>query len=456
MKRVWTKEEDANLKSDYPNLLLTRKIICDKYRRTWVAIKLRATKLGYTRKKPINPVDELQVITDYKNTALQLIDVLTKHGLGLNRLKRILTKHNVEWINRTDHYTNAELNQLAIDYTALTTDEILKKWPTRTWCGIRSTAKRLGFPKRPTNLIAYGKPKERNLPYTEKEIVKMYAEDKQPIGLIAKKCDTMEHVIRNILIKEGCTRRSCHEAGLKYQTDEHYFDVIDSHNKAYLLGLFAADGCNHQGIDRISISLQNGDRAAIEFFAKELKTTVPIRTTHFNGSTKQDQTGFSVHSRHMCNTLAAYGMPARKSLIITFPPVPDAFVSSFILGNMDGDGCVYFSLTSKNRCVQFISTIEFLTTLQAKLKQFLDITPYPVRFMQETKKNNYRLSIHRQADIIKLFYWLYGKSGYWFDRKYQKFAKIVAEFECKAMRRAWAQAQIVERSRFKTSDDYVI
>ena len=46
----------------------------------------------------------------------------------------------------------------------------------------------------------------------------------------------------------------------KYTVDDSFFDVIDTQNKAYILGLLYADGCNYEDNNLIKIDLVQEDQ----------------------------------------------------------------------------------------------------------------------------------------------------------------------------------------------------
>lgn len=46
-----------------------------------------------------------------------------------------------------------------------------------------------------------------------------------------------------------------HQGNRKYYFDEHIFDEINTPDKAYCIGLFMADGCNHSNNNTFSIGL---------------------------------------------------------------------------------------------------------------------------------------------------------------------------------------------------------
>ena len=65
-----------------------------------------------------------------------------------------------------------------------------------------------------------------------------------------------------------------------YSFNEHYFDIIDSADKAYLLGFICTDGClykreGHQG--QLSISLKDQDEEILQHFKESLSSNHPIR-----------------------------------------------------------------------------------------------------------------------------------------------------------------------------------
>ena len=62
----------------------------------------------------------------------------------------------------------------------------------------------------------------------------------------------------------------------KYNINEHYFDNIDTPNKAYILGLLYADGYNNTSINAIRLSLQEDDKQILEDISKELDYNAPL------------------------------------------------------------------------------------------------------------------------------------------------------------------------------------
>lgn len=116
-----------------------------------------------------------------------------------------------------------------------------------------------------------------------------------------------------------------------------YFDRIDSHEKAYVLGLLTADGNVRSDKDRLTLKLLAKDTWAVEFVRDQIAPAAPLREeTAASGNTLRV---FSVQSTPLVQGLADLGVTPRKSLKIEWPErLPCQFVNSYVCGYFDGDG----------------------------------------------------------------------------------------------------------------------
>lgn len=136
--------------------------------------------------------------------------------------------------------------------------------------------------------------------------------------------------------------------------DENYFEIIDTPQKAYFLGLMYADGyVSHSkrllGNNKIyicykmSISLQEQDKSILELFKRELKRPNElIKIINKDISINRAiQYCFTVSGQKIHDDLVKHGCVENKSLILQFPKtVPEKLMSHFIRGYFDGDGCI--------------------------------------------------------------------------------------------------------------------
>lgn len=148
-------------------------------------------------------------------------------------------------------------------------------------------------------------------------------------------------VIKRILVKNHVELRDNSHKKRSYSIDENYFDTIDTPNKAYILGLLYADGCNATKNRMVKLCLQARDAYILERIRDEMKSTHPIRIQHLHHANinHQDSHEFVVVNKHLSNTLSNIGVVRAKSLVLTFPTWLDSlFISHFVRGYFDGDG----------------------------------------------------------------------------------------------------------------------
>ena len=120
----------------------------------------------------------------------------------------------------------------------------------------------------------------------------------------------------------------------KYKVNENYFENINSHEKAYILGFIYADGYNGEDTLELAQNIEREDvlvhiKTALET-DQEIKYYVPNKGT------------LNIYSKKICSDLVNLGAIRNKSLVLQFPTfLPEELMCSFILGYFDGDGCVW-------------------------------------------------------------------------------------------------------------------
>lgn len=155
-----------------------------------------------------------------------------------------------------------------------------------------------------------------------------------------------------------------------------YFASIDSHVKAYVLGMLAADASITPKHKRVSLELAGKDEVLINLLRDELVPGGAITSR-----VRHERTYFvlAFASEQMIADLHNYGVGAAKSLTIRWPErLPSAYERAFILGVFDGDGHIthgkrqnmpypYWGLTS--------GSPEFLEAICAHVEQGCGVHP---------------------------------------------------------------------------------
>ena len=187
--------------------------------------------------------------------------------------------------------------------------------------------------------------------YSSYDIAKIYNVDPSEILLLFK--------------KNGFNKKPFTIANRKYSINENYFDVIDTQNKAYFLGLLWSDGCNFVKKNAIILGLQESDKHILDSFNKEINSNRPLRFENRNDKNANWKNVYilRVNNEHMSKVLESYGMVQNKSLILDFPKnLPKELYSHFMRGYFDGDGCIPYSMTDYS--TNMVGTKEVLIKFQ--------------------------------------------------------------------------------------------
>ena len=146
----------------------------------------------------------------------------------------------------------------------------------------------------------------------------------------------------------------------KYDIDENYFEKIDSPEKAYLLGLIYADGCNYTPTNTVTLCLQEQDKHILEDIKELLHYNAPLKKIKPKKESHQISFVLTIHSKKISTDLTALGVMQNKTFKITFPDINKDLFSHFIRGYFDGDGCI--SKTGRGAKCNIVSSYDFNLT----------------------------------------------------------------------------------------------
>lgn len=127
----------------------------------------------------------------------------------------------------------------------------------------------------------------------------------------------------------------------KYPVNDDY--SLESHNGAWLLGFIAADGylpITKGAKNRITISLQRRDEEILQTIAKEINYKGPL--CQYYSQDKYPETSLSFCSKKLREQIEKYGIGNNKTFKLNhLPKLKDEYMTDFIRGFFDGDGCIY-------------------------------------------------------------------------------------------------------------------
>lgn len=193
-----------------------------------------------------------------------------------------------------------------------------------------------------------------------------------------------------------------------YELDHAFFDVIDTEDKAYILGFFMADGCvvHHGPRRRLQFHLQLGDASHLEKMAMAMKMMNPVRC-------RRDYAELCWNSPQQVDALAHFGIIPRKSLSgLRYPhSLRTSLHRHFIRGLVDGDGSVHqdkFGLCG--------SSLELLTDVRTTILAHVPMAKPFARALQ-IKDNPpfYRWYGYHKHSVA--LHWLYDGANIALERK---------------------------------------
>ncbi len=178
----------------------------------------------------------------------------------------------------------------------------------------------------------------RRLELDDDRIIELYRSGKSPREIAPLfGCD--KSVIFNRVKSAGAVR-SVSDWRRRDRFNEHFFDEIDTEEKAYWLGFLLADGCVRTGSKSLQINLNAGDRPHLEKFRDAIASTAKIGFSSHPMSV-DGIASLTVTSKSMTDRLRELGIIANAKRCV--PPSVPSLVRHFWRGCIDGDGTLTIS-----------------------------------------------------------------------------------------------------------------
>lgn len=212
--------------------------------------------------------------------------------------------------------------------------------------------------------------------------------------------------------KRGAGRFCSHScASRKFYLNESFFHVIDSSEKAYWLGFIFADG--YQNGQELVLNLQPKDAEHLKKLKKSLQSEHNI-TIHPENENNYGKASFRVYSSKLCEDLNKMGCMQAKSKILTFPNLKSEFISDFIRGVFDGDGCVYIDKRGYKAFSIYSASENFIITLHEVFSSV------GIDLILRKQGSGFVIATGKQTTIQSIANFFYYKDAIRLDRKYLK------------------------------------
>lgn len=265
---------------------------------------------------------------------------------------------------------------------------------------------------------------------TEKDKIRIAELYKKNVStkIIAEQFGVTRGGILYILRKRKVLLRPKHKWN-KYYFNEHFFDVIDTEEKAYILGFLYADGCNYEKYRKISVELAARDVDILEKIKKAINSDYILYEWYRITKKKEKRRylSLSLCSEHFSKRCFELGLVHRKSKILKFPNpkmVSDELLRHFIRGYFDGDGSISFY---KNRpSMSIIATTVFCNDLKRVVNDCIGVHGAIIPNNETVGMSYFRIGT--TFGVLEFFEWLYKDATIFLDRKYNKYQKSKMEY----------------------------
>lgn len=243
----------------------------------------------------------------------------------------------------------------------------------------------------------------------ELEIIQDY-QNGNSLRTVGEKYSCSPSTIRNIVKAYGKNTRTMSEARrnyLNYEIDESVFEIIDSQDKAYWLGVMYSDGYINltQTTKYFGISVVEKDIEWLEKFRIFLQYSgeIKIYEQSIGYASGSNYARLLIGNNKITEDLIKLGVEDHKTnKIVSIPNIP--YKDDFIRGYIDGDG----SLRKDYPDLRICGNKSFLESIA-------DYFNLPYRLYKD--KSIYDLVFNRQASEY-LEKRLYKDANYYLDRKY--------------------------------------
>lgn len=215
----------------------------------------------------------------------------------------------------------------------------------------------------------------------------------------------------------------------KYELNEHFFDIIDTEEKAYWLGFMTADGYNHEKRHEIKLRLSIKDK---DFLLKFRDTMYPNKDKplYYHYRKNSDKKEISscevvIDSRNMSEQLKKHGCGQKKTFDISFPKcLNDKLTHHFIRGVFDGDGSICLSTLKSGEHKTMFSIIGYRPFMQEINQIISNECGLNCNKLIDYKGKDKRIATVAFSgcrQCIKIREYLYKDATIFMQRKYNKF-----------------------------------
>jgi hypothetical protein len=136
-----------------------------------------------------------------------------------------------------------------------------------------------------------------------------------------------------------------------------------------------------------------------------------------------------IYKKRITDALLKYGCKPNKSLDMSIPVgIPNGYISHFIRGFYDGDGCISWRVRNKYMCVAI--------TGQENICQWISEALPGIHMSQQSVRDNGTINMYiwSQSGIAMFMNYIYQDAELWLPAKKDKYLNMITQSDCKFWR----------------------
>lgn len=378
------------------------------------------------------------IITDYQDRSINLKTIAEKYNITWFQIMQICDKFNVprRRKNTKINFSQETLNEILKDYNdMMPTRAISKKYGISLGCIHRLTRKE--------NVGAFKL--EDRLKYKAEKAVELYDQG-LAVRVIAEQINMTGRDVAETIKQSGRDIRPIAHYSQQFEVNSDYFENIDTHSKAQVLGMLWADGSVNEKRHALKLGLIHTDRNYLQHILDDMESNYPIMV---RGKEKQNnvvrndkertfisrpQASFTVINQKICDDLFKLGVVPNKTYTDCVAPNIDVkFYGGWLLGLIEGDGCVQFGIRLDRQEYYYNVTLLIQQQAGESLCDFLKSHNIDCKLYYRScfKNNLWLLSVGKRDSLIKLYHLLYDDAKFVMKRKHDKFKSMLEHFNNK-------------------------
>ena len=217
-----------------------------------------------------------------------------------------------------------------------------------------------------------------------------------------------------------------------------FFEIIDSEEKAYILGFYVGDGCVLKCDNNnytFNISLQKNDeeilKKIIDIISPYTKLTYENKHINHYGYLTKDMCRLRISSKQIVETLEKHNLGFNKTYkqksVANY--VPQNLIRHFIRGYFDADGCISHSNGKRTINGKLYEYGNYIWNIISKDKSILEEIKIALNYFDlhpniyADSKGCFLISLTKKKEFQKLYNLLYEDSTLYLNRKKEKLKK---------------------------------